>query len=418
MTWLATDDQGFSTLWVAVVALFLVATAALAVDTSGAFGAAQTDQTTADLACLAGVQEIPDNPTAGIDVAIAYAVDNWPPISGNSTTFSGTTGTYGDGAGNEIFVDAEFGGDPSKMQVRITEVEGTYFGKAIGNHSIIVVQEAVCYHQEVQNGAGLLPIGALAGSWNGDLFDCAAKVTGNCGALRPNGNGANVYRDAVADGIDGEFIKHHGNRNVPDPETGYPTIDCFFEPCNVAKTEPGNMVGPWNQGLTQRFNDPSATCREAGWFNCDSLANVLGAAATPLGSSGLIPGELEWDDGLYGTFGAATAATHPAAEHYYFNGDTLDCDSPRLATVPIVAQDLDWTMGDPRGALPNGSKDVKFIGFYTIYIREPSTIAHIGGPIDADIIWFGAEAECSDGRPFVPVGSTGPVNRGVWLVES
>ena len=414
----ATDDRGYSALWVAIVAMFLVAAAALAVDTSGAFGTAQTDQTTADLACLAGVQEIPEDPMAGIGMAMAYAVDNWPPMSGNTTSFSGTTGTYGDGAGSEIFVDAAHSGDPSKMRVRITEVEDTYFGKAIGKDSITVVQEAVCYHQEVQNGAGLLPIGVLTGSWNGDLFDCAAKVTGNCGALRANGNGANVYRKAVTESVDGEFIKHHGNRNVPDPDTGVPAVDCFAEPCNVAKTEPGNMVGPWNQGLTQRLNVPSAACVEAGWFNCDSIADVLGAPASPLGSSGVTPGELNWHDSLYGTFAAASAATHPSARHYYFNGDTLDCDSPRLATVPIISQDLDWTLGSPRGTFPNGSKDVKFIGFYTIYIREPATIANIGGPIDADIIWFGSDAECSDGRPFVAVGSTGPINRGVWLVES
>jgi hypothetical protein len=59
---------------------------------------------------------------------------------------------------------------------------------------------------------------------------------------------------------------------------------------------------------------------------------------------------------------------------------------------------------------------MKFIGFYTIYIREPITIADIGGPIDADIIWFGGEAECSDGSPFQPVGSTNPIATGVWLI--
>ncbi|HET9261281.1 MAG TPA: Tad domain-containing protein [Acidimicrobiia bacterium] len=415
---IATGDGGYSALWVAIVALFLVASAALAVDTSGAFGTAQTDQTTADLSCLAGVHEIPDDPSAGIEVAVAYAVDNWASMSGHTTVHSGTTGTYGDGAGNEIFVDAAFSGDPSKMRVRIVEIEGTYFGKAIGHDSITVVQEAVCYHQEVKNGAGLLPIGALAGSWNGDLFDCAAKITGNCGALSPDSPGANVYRDAVANGIDGEFLKHHGNRNVADPDTGYPAVDCFANPCNVSETEPGNMVGPWHQGLTLRFDDPTAQCLEASWFNCDSLAQVLGAAPIPLGSSGVTPPQLGWHDSLYGTFAAASSATHPNAQHYYFNGDTLNCDSPRLATVPIIAQNLDWDLGSVPGTLPNGRKDVKFIEFYTIYIREPSTIAGIGGPIASDVIWFGPDTECSDGRPFVAVGSTGPVDRGVWLVDS
>lgn len=417
MSWPNTDDRGVSAIWVAVVALFLVASASLAVDSSGAFGTAQTDQTTADLSCLAGVAELPDT-NEGINVAIDYAVDNWPPMAGHTTSFSGTTGTYTDGTGNEIFVDAEFAGDPSKMQVRITEIQETWFAKAIGDDDVTVVQDAICFHQEVRHGTGLLPIGALTGSWNGDLFDCAAKVTGNCGAMAPDGSGANAYRDAVANGIVGDFIKHHGNQNVADPDTGFATVDCFASPCNVSRTEPGNMVGPWNQGLAIRFDDPGAACVESGWFNCDSLAQVLGTSPTPLTSAPAgTEAALNWEDSLYGTYAAAQAASHPNAQHYYFNGDTLNCDSPRLATVPIVANNQNWDIGDSSGNWPNGRKDMKFTGFYTIYIREPNTIADIGGPIDADIIWFGPDSKCSTGEAFQPIGSLGPVNQGVWLVD-
>jgi len=412
----ATDDQGFSAIWVAMVALFLVAAAALAVDTSGAFNIAQTDQNTADLSCLAGVKEIPDDPNAGIDLAVSYAVDNWPEMAGNSTSISGTIATYSDGNGNEVYVDAEYGGDSSRMYVRITEFGGSYFGKALGQDSIRVVQEASCLHQQAR-GTGMLPIGALAGSWNGDLFDCAAKVTGNCGAMSPSGGGANAYRDSVANGIEGDFIKHHGPQATPDADTGHPAIDCFAEPCNVSRTEPGNMVGPWDQGLTIRFNDPGAACHDGEWFNCDSLAEVLGTAPTPLASAPAgTESALGWEDSIYGTFAQAGAATHPDAQHYYYDGDTLNCDSPRLASIPIVAQNQNWDIGDPRGSWPNGRKDMKFIGFYTIYIREPNTIADIGGPIDADIIWFGPDAKCSDGSPFQPTGSINPVETAVWLV--
>lgn len=94
----------------------------------------------------------------------------------------------------------------------------------------------------------------------------------------------------------------------------------------------------------------------------------------------------------------------------------LDCESPRLATILIVARDRSWDIGDAPSNWPNGRKDMKFIGFYTIYIREPSSIADIGGPIDADIIWFGSEAKCNDGSPFQAVGSTNPVDTGVWLI--
>jgi hypothetical protein len=409
-------DHGFSALWVAVVASFLVASAALAVDMSGAFNVAQTDQNTADLSCLAGVKELPAGPGDGINLAITYAIDNWPEIDGNSPTIAGTTGTYSDGSGNEVYVDAEYNGDPSTMYLRVTEVSKTYFSNAIGQDDIPVVQEASCFHQQTK-GVGILPIGALAGSWNGDLFDCAAKVTGNCGALSPAGGGANAYRDAVANGIEGEFIKHHGPQATPDPDTGYATIDCYADPCNVSRTEPGNMVGPWNQGLTLRFNDPGAACAEAGWFNCESLGQVLGTTPTPLGSA---PAGTEvalgWENSIYGTFAQATASTNPDAEHYFYNGDTMDCESPRLATIPIVASDRSWDIGDGPGNWPNGRKDMKFIGFYTIYIREPSSVSDLGGPIDANIIWFGSEAKCNDGSAFQPVGSTNPIDTGVWLI--
>jgi Flp pilus assembly protein TadG len=410
------DEHGFSSLWVAVVALFLVAAAALAVDTSGAFNVAQTDQNTADLSCLAGVKEIPADPVDGIDLAITYAVDNWPEVAGNPTTISGTTGTYSDGSGNEVYVDAAYNGDPSTMYVRVTEVSNSYFSNALGQDDIPVIQEASCFHQQTK-GVGMLPVGALAGSWSGDLFDCAAKVTGNCGALSPAGGGANAYRDAVVNGIEGDFIKHHGPQASPDPDIGYATIDCYADPCNVSRTEPGNMVGPWNQGLTARFNDPTAACTEAGWFNCEALGEVLGATPTPLGSAPAgTEAALGWEDSIYGTFAQATVSTNPDAKHHFYNGDTMDCESPRLATIPIVARDRSWDIGDPPGSWPNGRKDMKFIGFYTIYIREPITIADIGGPIDADIIWFGSEAECSDGSPFQPVGSTNPIATGVWLI--
>jgi hypothetical protein len=411
------DDRGFSAIWVAVVALFLAGAAALAVDTSGAFNVAQTDQNTADLSCLAGVREIPADPVRGINLAIAYAVDNWPEMTGYTTSISGTTGTNANGTGNEIFVDAAYGGDDSRMYLRVTEIGTSYFGGVIGQDGITVVQEASCYHQEVRVGTGMLPIGALAGSWNGDLFDCAAKVTGNCGALSPDGGGANAYRDAVANGIEGDFIKHHGPQATPDPDTGHPTIDCFAEPCNVSRTEPGNMVGPWDQGLTIRFNDPSATCTEASWFNCDTLAEVLMTTPTPLASAPAgTESALGWESSIYGSYLQATASIHPDAQHYYYNEGTMNCDSPRLATIPIVTQNKSWDIGDAGGSWPNGRKDMKFIGFYTIYIREPSTIAELGGPIDADILWFGSDAECSDGTPFRPTGSTNPIDTGVWLV--
>ena len=59
---------------------------------------------------------------------------------------------------------------------------------------------------------------------------------------------------------------------------------------------------------------------------------------------------------------------------------------------------------------------MKMIGFYTVFIREPASIADIGGPLEADVIWFGLNATCSTGEAFQPFGSSVPIDTGVKLV--
>ncbi len=403
--------------WVAMVFLFLIASAALAIDTSGAFGTARTDQNTADLACLAGVRELPDQ-TAAINTAVQYIDANWPQMAGSMLTVSLPTATYDAGDGNEVHLDARYGGDDTTLYLRITEVSPTSFGRAIGQDSITVVQEAACQLQEVRTGTGVLPVGALAGSWDGDLFDCAAKVTGNCGGLDAGG-GANDFGDAVASGMVGNFIKHHGNQNAVDPDTGFARVNCVvgsMNPCNTKDTETGNMVGKWRTGQQNRFtNIAGADCVEAGVFNCDSLSDVFGSIQ-PLSS---IPdSDLGWwEPSLYGPLATAKAATLPIARHWYYNGDEMKCDSPRLATVPIVNASMNWDIPDAQGTWPNGKKAMKFIGFYTVYIREPDVLADVGkDAMDADIVWFGPDAKCDTGEAFQPLGSAVPVNAGIKLV--
>ncbi|MEX0864663.1 MAG: pilus assembly protein TadG-related protein [Acidimicrobiia bacterium] len=413
-------ERGISFIWVAVVFLFLTASAALAIDTSGAFGTARTDQNTADLACLAGVDELPDQ-TAAINIAVAYIDANWPEMAGSTLTLTLPTATYDAGDGNSVLLDARYGGDDDTMYLRITEVNDATFARTIGHDTITVVQQAACQVQNVRTGIGMLPIGALAGSWGGDLFDCAAKVTGNCAALSPHRSGASAYRDAVVEGIEGDFIKHHGNANLADPETGYAAIDCLASPCNVSETEPGNMSGPWRKALKTRFSEAGGTCDP---YNCDTINQVFGTGSLGTGLqplSAVTPGDLvtTWHDSLYGAFAAAQAATNPSAKHWYYNDDQMDCDNPRLATVPIVNSSLNWALGNAAGTWPNGRKDMKFIGFYTVYLREPNTAAEIAnetGPMEADIVWFGPDAECNTGEAFQPFGAGVPVDASVKLV--
>jgi hypothetical protein len=396
----------------------LFGAAALAVDISDALGAARTDQNTADLACLAGAQELP-NQTNAINTAVAYIDINYPQIMPATLTITGSTATYiaDDGSGNRADLEAGFGGNPDVFYVKITEVRDPSFGGVIGSDAITVSQEAACSGQSVREGLGLLPIGALAGPWTGDLFDCAAKITGNCGAVAPDSPGANAYRDAVANGIPGTFLKHHGDEDLPDVDTGYAGIECLATPCNITETEPGNMVGPWHDGLEMRFTGTGLVSpMEEDWFNRDTIEDVFGTALQDLSELSTEGTPVSWwNSDLWGDWDEAWRGDN--TNHYYYNGDTMLCLSKRIATVPIINQDLDWSLGDNIGTWPGGRKDMKMIGFYTIYIREPDSIADIGGPMVADIVWFGPNAECDDtGEAFKPFGSDIELDLGVKLV--
>ncbi len=414
-------ERGASALLVAGSFLFIFGAAALAVDTSSLYQDARVGQTTADLACLAGAAELPDT-TAAINIAAEIAQLNWPNKTFGSVMVFGTTGAISDGAGNTVSFDAQYNGQPDQMSVVVTEASDTEFAAVIGANTVNVTQEAVCGASQATIGASIMPLGALGGSFSGDLFDCAAKVSGNCGALAVVGNGANAWRDALANGVDVDLQKHHGNWGSNDPHTGNSGTACTTtgQTCNAFDTESGNMTGPFNQGMTTLLSDISAAdCVQGGDFNCDSMEQVLGGSAQTLGSkwstsppadfAGFVaPGG--WQTSLYGSYSSVKNS------QYYYNGPGIKCDSPRLATIPIVDFEHrnynNWDLGQPNSSWPNGRKMMKVIGFYTIYIREPDSRSDVGNgggnglnQIVGDVVWFGPDATCADGSTFAPLGS-------------
>jgi hypothetical protein len=418
------DDSGFSALWVALVALFLVAAAALAVDTSGAFNTAQTDQTTADLACLAGVNELPDDPTAGIDLAIRYAVDNWPEMAGHSTTISGMTGTYADGTGNEIFVDGAYGGDDSKMHIRITEVTGTYFAGALGRDSVRVSQEAWCRVSERSSGTGV-PFAAPLGGFTGGVFgpNPCGTSSGNCGSLsipRDDATGAgdtlikNIARgpDRLLDDWLGNVSGSSACRSVSAGDT-----------CHRTDTDTGVSAAHIGEGFLQRFeNDPGATCTTAvngRTINCDTKEDVLGSDPIEDLMTAFPSQPSFWEPSLHGTYNGANTANH-----FYFEGVIAKCDSPRLGRMPIITENLNWDLGGAPTGWPHGKKEVKFVGFYWIIIVNPNDSSDWQGSgnakkADAVIIWWGPNVECqgSPGKTY-PFDPDNPItSRDVFLVD-
>ena len=395
---LRNDDRGISTIWVAVVALFLVASAALAVDTSGAFNTAQTDQTTADLSCLAGVNELPGDPSAAMNLAVVYAVDNWPELSGHTISVSGTTASYSDATGNEIYVDAAYGGDTEKMQVRITELRSNYFAKAIGSDTTRVVQEAFCRVLEQSTGTGI-PFGAPLGGFTGGMFGpnpCGSN-SGNCGSLwiqrdDVGGTSATLISN-IAKGTDRKLDDWLGN--VAGSSSCY-TVNAG-DTCHRTDTDTGVSAAHLGEGFLQRFeDDPGATCEvlvSGRLINCDSPSDVLEASSTALMTA--FPSQPSWwEPSLYGTYDTANTTNH-----FYYDGVIAKCDSPRLVRMPIITEDMNWDIGDPDTDWPNGKKEVKFVDFYWLIIENPNDPGDFQGSgnlktADGIVMWWGPNVEC------------------------
>jgi hypothetical protein len=415
------NERGATALLVAGAMIFIIGAAALAIDTASLYQDARVDQTTADLACLAGVVELPDS-SAAISAAAEMAQLNWNDRTFGAPVVSGTTGVMSDGNGNTVTINANHNGNPGQMSIVVRETADTEFAVVLGADTATVTQSAVCGSTPATGGASIMPLGALGGTFSGDLFDCASKVTGNCGALAPVGSGANVWRNALANGVDVDLQKHHGNWTSNDVHTGIRGTICTTagQTCNAFDTEPGNMTGPFNQGMTNLLSDVSgADCVQGGDFNCDSLAQVLGGSAGTMAShwSTSPPADFAgfvapngWQSSLYGPYSAVKNA------QYYYNGTGIKCDSPRLATIPIVDYESNssnnWDLGQPNSSWPNGRKLMKVIGFYTVYIREPDNRSDVGNgggnglnQIVADVVWFGPDATCEDGSAFAPLGS-------------
>jgi hypothetical protein len=402
------NEQGFAAVWVAITLLFLMASAALAVDVAGFYETARTDQTTADLACLAGIPNLPEAAATARAAAAENVQRNFPSLAAASATTVGSTLTLSDGAGNTAVITTPVGSDNAKMQVVITETDPAIFGRAIGANQVPVTQEAFC--KVFSGGGGDVPFGALPGGWAGGMQapNPCGENSGNCGPLvipRNDVNPGNWLIKNISDGADRDLRPWLG------PIAG--AVDCdnvgSGGTCSIVSTDTGVSSAHLGQGFVDRFaNDPGRSCTMvvAGQnLNCDSPAQVLGAAPTSLFTAmGSQPAW--WEPSLFGPWTAANTDAH-----YYWDDVIAKCDSPRLASMPIISEDLGWDIGDPPPTWPNGKKDVKIVGRYNIIITNPNQASdwHGNGNLKeaaSIIMWFGPNARCvgpsSSNTPFAP----------------
>ena len=395
------NERGATALLVAGAMLFIFGSAALAVDTSSFYQDARADQTTADMACLAGVYELPDT-SAAITAAAEIAGLNWADKTFGAPVISGTVGTLSDGAGNFVTIDAAANGNADEMSVIVSEQADTEFAAVLGAGSVTVTQHAVCQANKTSGGGGALPFGAITGGWTGPLQinpPCGPS-SGNCGALaipRDDTSGAgNTLIKNISDGPDRVLA---GSLGASTLATSCSSVSAG-DTCHIVETDTGVSASHLGNGFFDRLNnDPGATCTfsyKGGTLNCDTPSQILGAAWTPLMTAHPTkPGW--WDTRLYGAYNATNTT-----KHYWYDGIVDKCDSPRRGAVPIVTSNLNWDLGDAHTGWPNGKKDMKIVGMLDVIVEEPYDSGDFQGnkilkTANASVIWYGPNAVCSNG---------------------
>lgn len=401
------NENGFAAIYIALLLLFLLAATALAVDVSGFYETARTDQTTADLACLAGVPNLPENASLALTDAAENVQRNFPALASAVPSTVGGTLILNDGIGNTAVITTPVAGDPNKLQVTITETDQATFSRVIGATNVPITQAAYC--KVFAGGGGDLPFGAAPnGAFDGILQQANPCPTGNCRAINvPRSDGNNfVFIKNVAIGVDRELVAY----KQPIPPGVAVTCTSSTPQCSVTNQDPGVSTGQLSDGLVRGSNGAGVDGRlenittAATWqspqgriLDGDEADDILGTGIVT-GTSNFLSQPSAWDADVHGSF----PGTPNGASMLWYDGGIRNCNSPRLARLPIIAQ-LSWAPGQAVNLPTGNSSPIKIIGFYSIIIDDPD-----GDPSPSDdlansdalktasavVVWYGPNAHC------------------------
>ena len=233
-------ERGQVLVLVVVLMSILCGMSAIAIDL-GSYSADRRDlQNAADAIALAAAQDLPSQ-DAATAAANSWAVKNDVAVSEMALTFT----PQGGGEANP------------KVQVTLTQPHNFTFARAIGITSTNVSASATAIrtsHGNVQGGGGgLMPWSILESIKNSAApgnsvvlkYDSNNVTNGNFGALRVDGNGANIYRDSIEYGTDNGLCAA-GVTGCTDP--------------SVVQTQTGNMVGSTRTGTNYRIDNNDPAC--------------------------------------------------------------------------------------------------------------------------------------------------------------
>ena len=258
-------QEGQAFLMVALLLAVFGGMAAMAVD----FGSMATHrrdlQNAADAIALAASLELPDEAAAQA-IAETWAAKNDIALSEMQVTF--------------VAQNPPTEPNP-KVIVQLTQGHEFIFARLIGVTNANVGAVAAAIKTSAGGSAHLMPWSLKESIKDASApgqslvlkYDASNPSNGNFGALRLDGNGANVYRDTIENGSTTGYCAS-GVSGCPYPTT--------------VQTETGNMRGPTETGTDYRLDNTSASCDE--WddvvqVNADGTMG-LKAACNPFGPGG------------------------------------------------------------------------------------------------------------------------------------
>jgi hypothetical protein len=375
----------------ATALLFLLAAAALAVDTSMFFQQARSEQRVADLACLAGVQELPENPAAAVQKAAEFLRPNHPDLSDLTIGATPTPGvnTY-TGGGFEIEIETPWNGESTQMRVSVSQDRETHFARAIGATEVAINQVAYCEVGSALGAGADMPFGVLT-TFTGGVIDWEQnKCTLNqdesggnsskCGGLaiprhnNPVGSqfqvrNANNYIANMVAGINWEIAPASQDIVCELVQTGGP------EPCNRVATVSGDEPSKVYRGLISGKPSMGFAGDDIGYLERDDggprfawgsdwydghrlseVANCVGGCPTEEQAT---------------TWGSAVQPSPVTIDH------VMECDCPRFARIPIVQSFPDNSANcnsphfDPDDPTALDLCTAKIVDFQWVYIMRP-----------------------------------------------
>ncbi len=231
MRWLSRLTRGEEGQVLVVTALGLAALlgfAALAIDVGFFMWERRALQNAADASALAGVMELPNSPTAAVAMANDYAVRN------------------GVGDRGWVVESINVSADATTITVSVAHPNAPFvLGRVMGLLGVNVRARATAAINSPYRLSNVMPWmlkrSVYEAASNGDLvilkYDARNPEQGNFGPLAIGGRGAAAYRRNIEEGA---VVELQGEYD----------------------TEPGNMVGPTEQGLRRRLSETDMECDE------------------------------------------------------------------------------------------------------------------------------------------------------------